>query len=287
MNTALYEAVLQVDPAPIVLCDLAHTIVYMNPAAVTAYANRGGIKLLGQSLLACHSPASCRAICAVVDAFLLNDRLSRVFTYHYARTNSDVYMMALRDADGRLIGYYEKHESRAKEVAPSYSFEDSEGYELRRGSMADLEALAKVEQECFPLEEAANRVQFEQRLVHYSNHFLLLFKHGELISFIDGFVTDCADLTDEMYDNAALHNESGAWQMVFGVNTLPLHRRQGNASRLMRTFIGIARREGRKGIVLTCKQEKIHWYESFGFVNEGESSSVHGGIKWFQMRLTF
>ena len=39
------------------------------------------------------------------------------------------------------------------------------------------------------------------------------------IAFVDGFVTNEADLTDEMYENAAMHDENGAWQMIFGVNT--------------------------------------------------------------------
>ena len=30
-----------------------------------------------------------------------------------------------------------------------------------------------------------------------------------------------ADLTDEMYEKAAMHNEDGAWQMIFGVTTTP------------------------------------------------------------------
>ena len=29
-----------------------------------------------------------------------------------------------------------------------------------------------------------------------------------------------ADLTDEMYEKAAMHNEDGAWQMIFGVKML-------------------------------------------------------------------
>ena len=29
-----------------------------------------------------------------------------------------------------------------------------------------------------------------------------------------------ADLTDEMDEKAAMHNEDGAWQMIFGVNML-------------------------------------------------------------------
>ena len=35
------------------------------------------------------------------------------------------------------------------------------------------------------------------------------------------------------------------------------------------------------------KEEKIHYYAKFGFVNEGESVSDHGGAKWYQMRVVF
>ena len=51
--------------------------------------------------------------------------------------------------------------------------------------------------------------------------------------FVDGFVTDESDLTDEMYKNAAMHDENGAWQMIFGVNTLPDYRKHGYAGKLI------------------------------------------------------
>jgi hypothetical protein len=41
----------------------------------------------------------------------------------------------------------------------------------------------------------------------------------------------------------------------------------------------------RKGVILTCKAEKIPYYAKFGFVNEGESESDHGDAKWYQMRI--
>ena len=52
-------------------------------------------------------------------------------------------------------------------------------------------------------------------------------------------------------------------------------------------FIDLAREEKRKGVILTCKEEKIPYYAKFGFVNEGESESDHGGAKWYQMRIVF
>ena len=95
---------------------------------------------------------------------------------------------------------------------------------------------------------------------------------------------DC--LTDDMYENASLHDESGAWQMIFGVNTVPSHRRQGHAGLLIRQSIEDAKTQHRKGLVLTCKEALIHYYASFGFKNEGISESVHGNVTWYQMRLT-
>ena len=43
---------------------------------------------------------------------------------------------------------------------------------------------------------------------------------------MDGFCTDWPDLTDEMYADASLHQENGAWQMIFGVNTIPACRKK-------------------------------------------------------------
>ena len=60
-----------------------------------------------------------------------------------------------------------------------------------------------------------------------------MYEAGKLIAFVDGFVTDESDLTDEMYKNAAMHDENGAWQMIFGVNTLPDYRKHGYAGKLI------------------------------------------------------
>lgn len=158
---------------------------------------------------------------------------------------------------------------------------------IRTATAADLRAVTELEAACFPAAEAATEADFAQRLAAYPHHFWLLEKNGRLISFIDGLVTDEPILRDEMYENAALHNEQGAWQMIFGVNTSPAYRRQGCAGRLMEQVIADARAQGRKGCVLTCKAALVHYYEKFGYVSEGRSDSTHGGAEWYDMRLTF
>ena len=151
----------------------------------------------------------------------------------------------------------------------------------------DIAAIAAAESACFPPAEAATEQEFVERIKYYGNHFWLLYDADKLIAFVDGFVTDEPDLTDEMYENASMHNEKGAWQMIFGVNTIPSYRQHGYAGELIRKAILDAKSHGRKGLVLTCKDKLIHYYASFGFVDEGISESVHGNVVWHQMRLTF
>lgn len=110
---------------------------------------------------------------------------------------------------------------------------------------------------------------------------------GRLVAFVNGFVTDEADLTDEMYEDASIHDEHGAWQMIFGVDTAPEYRHHGYASMLLRAAIEDARAAGRAGLVLTCKDRLIGFYERLRFVNEGVSGSTHGDVTWYQMRLRF
>lgn len=158
---------------------------------------------------------------------------------------------------------------------------------IRTATMEDLEAVAAVEAECFPPAEAATKEAFAKRLEYYGNHFWLMYDGDKLISFVDGFVTDEADLTDEMYEKAELHNEHGAWQMIFGVNTVPSYRKRGCAGELIKRAIADAKAQGRKGLVLTCKDRLVPYYAGFGFIHEGVSESVHGNAVWNQMRLTF
>ena len=158
---------------------------------------------------------------------------------------------------------------------------------IRTAAMADLDALATVEAQCFPAAEAADKATIQGRLAAYADHFWLLFEGDKLVSFVDGMTTDEPTLRDEMYENAALHDEDGTWQMIFGVNTLPAYRRRGCAGAVLERVIADARAQGRRGCVLTCKDKLVHYYEKFGFVNEGVSQSTHGGVVWYDMRLTF
>lgn len=109
------KSVIDSDCAPVVICDLDHKIVYMNPTAIERYKKHGGSALIGKSLLDCHNEESNKKIEQVVDWFRSSTENSRVFTFYNEKENKDVYMIALRNDDGTLIGYYEKHEYRNRD----------------------------------------------------------------------------------------------------------------------------------------------------------------------------
>ena len=119
--TAFFRSVLEQDSAPIVLCDLSHTVVYMNPAAAERYASRGGAALTGRSVMDCHPTKARERIERVLEWFRQSAEHNRIYEFRNDEENKDVYMIALRDAEGRLIGYYEKHEYRDRETAPLYA----------------------------------------------------------------------------------------------------------------------------------------------------------------------
>lgn len=163
----------------------------------------------------------------------------------------------------------------------------SENYVIRKATIEDLDNIAQLEATCFPAAEAASKESFKKRLEKYPDYFFLLFISDKLVSMVNGLVTDTPDLQDEMYDDAGLHNPEGAWQMIFGVDTDPAYQRHGYAEATLHAFIDNAKKEGRKGVVLTCKDKLLHYYAKLGFENEGISASTHGDVTWYQMRLVF
>ena len=120
MISKLFKSIIDMDNASVVICNTEHIIVYMNPAAISDYSKSGGASLMGTSLLNCHNPKSNEIIKKVVSWFDASDSNNKVHTFYNEKQNKDVYMIALRDENGKLIGYYEKHEFRNRDTSPFY-----------------------------------------------------------------------------------------------------------------------------------------------------------------------
>lgn len=120
--SAYFKSAMEQDRSAVVICNLEHKIIYMNPAAIERYSKSGGAELVGKSLLNCHNAKSCEMINKVIGWFKQSSDNNIIYTFYNTKENKDVYMVALRDDDGTLIGYYEKHEYRNKETMNMYDF---------------------------------------------------------------------------------------------------------------------------------------------------------------------
>lgn len=121
--TQFFKSIIDEDKSPVVICDLSHQIIYMNPTACARYSKRGGAALIGKSLLNCHNSKSNEMIQKIIEWFQLSKENNRIYISYNEKENRDTYMIALRDEQGELIGYYEKHEYRNQETGAFYSFE--------------------------------------------------------------------------------------------------------------------------------------------------------------------
>lgn len=118
MLNELFKSVIDQDRAAIVICDINSTIVYMNPSAVKRYRKN----LTGNSIKDCHNAKSNEIIERVLSWFKESSDNNMIFAYHNKRENKDVYIVALRDDEKNLIGYYEKQEYRNCETDKPYQF---------------------------------------------------------------------------------------------------------------------------------------------------------------------
>ncbi len=89
---------------PVVFVTPDHVVRHMNEAAARHY--KEGWDLLGRSLLECHNERS-RATIKEVFAGLEEGEEERLITDTPERR---IYMRAVRDPAGALIGYYERYE---------------------------------------------------------------------------------------------------------------------------------------------------------------------------------
>lgn len=157
---------------------------------------------------------------------------------------------------------------------------------IRNASLNDLNRVAEIEAICFPPLEAASLESIRKRIEVFKDSFFIAESNGEIIGFINGCITNSPVIYDKMYHDISEHIPDGCNAAIFGLDVLPEYRCKGIAGKLIKYFIQKSKSDGRKTVILTCKENLIHYYEGFGFKNLGISESVHGGAQWYDMELT-
>ena len=157
--------------------------------------------------------------------------------------------------------------------------------EIRMAEKEDVAKIVMIEQECFPAAEAAKEEDIYKRFDAFGENFIVAVADGKVIGFVNGCTTDKPELPDELYHEPSLHKASGGYQTIFGLDVLPEYRKKGVAGELLKHMISLSKERNKKGIIVTCKDYLIGYYEKFGFENQGVSASSHGGAKWNNMFL--
>lgn len=159
--------------------------------------------------------------------------------------------------------------------------------QIRQVREADLQAVTDLEACCFSVAEAAGIATMCMRIKTFPSSFLVMAAENRIIAMINGCVCNQICICDDLYDDASKHKEDGDYQAVFGLDVHPDYQHNGYAIALMNAFIQVAKEQHRKGMILTCKKERIGFYEQFGYENMGISDSTHGGVVWYDMLLMF
>lgn len=148
----------------------------------------------------------------------------------------------------------------------------------------ELETVAKIEAECFPAAEAAGLSDFKERFrTCVGSFFVAEDTDGSLMGFCNGACSQGTELTDDFYHETTRHDPEGPYQMIFGLDTLPVYQGRGVGSSLMKHMIESARQRGKKAVILTCKEHMIPFYEKIGYEFVEKADSNHGGAVWYKM----
>jgi len=107
-DTALLSQILESLTEPVLVGDTDHKVVYMNEAAAAHYT--GGRTLMGTSLLDCHNEKSQEIMVEVLEALKRGEDERLIFESDEKR----IFMRAIRDDSGVLVGYYERYERPMK-----------------------------------------------------------------------------------------------------------------------------------------------------------------------------
>ena len=158
---------------------------------------------------------------------------------------------------------------------------------FRFANINDLPTIYNIENECFPAAEAASYESIQARILTFPESFILAVYKNEIIGFVNGCVTSELALPDKLYHDVSFHKKDGPYQTIFGLDVLPEFQNKGVATKLMLEFIDLTKKRRKLGLILTCKEHLIPFYEKFSFINNGLSGSTHGKASWYEMRLLF
>lgn len=160
-------------------------------------------------------------------------------------------------------------------------------FEFRSIRQEEADEAVRIEQICFPPNEACSEEHMKARIEAAPDCFLVAIDRatGKMAGFLNGIATNEMNFRDEFFTNSKTHTPDGANIMLLGLDVLPDYQKQGLGKELVFNYCRREEEKKRKRLVLTCHTEKIKMYQKLGFRDIGVSASKWGGESWNEMEM--
>lgn len=177
---------------------------------------------------------------------------------------------------------------RVKTLLEKYDTIDRETeqrFQFRSILPEEADQAARIEEICFPPNEACSEKMMRERVLTAPELFLVDIdrQSGKIAGFLNGLSTEESVFRDEFFTDAKLYDPAGRNVMLLGLDVLPEYRGQGLARAIMFQYLRRERERGREAAILTCLDSKVKMYEKMGFEDRGIAQSSWGGEQWHEM----
>ena len=105
-----FRGIIDSEEGPIVLCNLEYRVIYENPAALRYYTLVS--PMTGKLLSTFMDEEMMSKVVMSVEWFKEDIKNNKVFALHDKKNNMDMYILAIRNTKGELIGFYGRREDR-------------------------------------------------------------------------------------------------------------------------------------------------------------------------------
>ena len=120
IENSLLKAYANSEEFPLVICSMDFRIRYINKLAAEKYSKYGGYDLVGRSLNVFMDEVAQSKVDMVIEWFKEDVFHDCILAVRDKRNNTDIYMCAMRDENGELIGFCSRHRSRINDEAAPY-----------------------------------------------------------------------------------------------------------------------------------------------------------------------
>ena len=119
--TDFFKGIVDSEEGPIVICNMDYRIIYLNPSAMDYY--KSGHNMQGKLLESFMNEELMSMVRMSVEWFKEGRDNNRVFTFHDNKKNLDMYILAIRNGSGELIGFYGREESRTPDQSRPFDLD--------------------------------------------------------------------------------------------------------------------------------------------------------------------